>query len=88
MIAIDKIGVRSRNDGIVFLCTCNDRVFPYKVVTAWIENEKLKYNKIANKVGKRYDSAIEVFNNAVKSSIKVESIDQDNIRDKNNQRFF
>lgn len=88
VIAVEKIDVRSRNDGIVLLCKCNDRVYPYKVVTAWIENEKLKYNKIANRKGKRHDSAIEVFNYTVKSSIKVENVDQENIYDKNKRGFF
>jgi len=86
--AVEKIDVRSCNDGIVFLCKCNDRVYPYKVVKAWLENEKLKYNIIANRKGTRYDNALKVFKFAVESKIEVKSIDQDNIFDKNNQGIF
>ena len=86
--AVEKIDVRSCNDGIVFFCKCNDRVYPYKVVAAWLENERLKYNIIANRKGKDYNNALELYNLALLSTIEVESIDQDNIRDRNKLGVF
>ena len=84
--AVDKIDVRGCNDGIVFLYKCNDRVYPFKVIATWLENERLKYKIIGER--KDYKRALECYNDALMSTIDVESLDQDNIRDKNNQAAF
>lgn len=85
---VEKINIRSCNDGIVFLCKCNDRVFPYKVVAVWFENERPKYKLISSSQEKDYNSALRIYNLALSATIKVEIIDQDNICDKNYQVVF
>lgn len=85
---IEKIGISSFNDGIVLFCRCDDRVYPYKVIAAWLENDKLRYKIVCNRKLKSYDNANEIYEAALLTTIKIDQIDQDNVFDKNNWCVF
>jgi len=86
--AIEKINISGLSDGIVFFCKCDDRVYPYKVVTAWLENEKLRYKIVCNRKMKSYDDANRIYEAAILTAIKIDQIDQDNVLEKDNWCVF
>jgi hypothetical protein len=86
--AIEKINISGLCDGIVFFCKCDDRVYPYKVVAAWIENEKLRYKIVCNRKMKSYDNANKIYEAAILTAIKIDQIDQDNVLEKDNWCVF
>lgn len=86
--AIEKIDISSLKDGIVLFCKCDDRVYPYKVVAAWLENEKLRYKIVCSRKKKSYDGAYRIYEAALLTTIKIDQIDQDNVFNKNNWCVF
>lgn len=86
--AIEKIDISSLNDGIVLFCKCDDRVYPYKVVAAWLENDKLRFQIVCNRKLKSYKNANEIYEAALLTTTKIDQIDQDNVFDENNWCVF
>lgn len=65
---IEKCQLLISSEGIVMLCKCNDRIYPYYVLVIWIEDDKLRYEiynrcreKFKNLVLDKYNKAREEF---------------------------
>ena len=73
---IERCQISNSSDGIVVLCKCNDRTWPYYVLTIWIEKEKgkLRYS-IKNRSREMFkDVAIGKYEGAIKTFLISDSI--------------
>lgn len=73
---IERCQISNSSDGIVVLCKCNDRTWPYYVLTIWIEKEKgkLRYS-IKNRSREMFKGvAIGKYEGAIKTFLISDSI--------------